>query len=79
MEAAAPESDEFVPSRRNWRSFWCLIAMQVQNAFNDNVAKFVLLPFGVWLVAHGQGFRGIEHLLAGLLVLIVLLLAWLLK
>ena len=49
--------------------------MQIQNAFNDNVAKFTLLPFGAWLVLHGAGFEGIEHVLAALLVLPYILFA----
>ncbi len=75
MSDGCGHAGEFAPSGRNWASFWGLVGMQVQNAFNDNVAKFVLLPFGAWLVAHGAGFRGIEHLLAALLVLPFILFA----
>ena len=58
------------PTPRNWWSFASLAAMQTQNAFNDNVAKFVLMPLGAWLAARGLGPEGgLEHLLAILLIL----------
>jgi len=69
MKADIEEGPEFEPTRCDWRSFWALVAMQVQNAFNDNMAKFILLPLGAWLVIHGQAFKGIEHVLSVLLVL----------
>lgn len=69
MKAEIEESPEVEPTPRDWRSFWALVAMQVQNAFNDNMAKFILLPLGAWLVINGQAFKGIEHVLSVLLVL----------
>jgi len=69
MKADIEESPEVEPTPRDWRSFWALVAMQVQNAFNDNMAKFILLPLGAWLVIQGDAFRGIEHVLSVLLVL----------
>ncbi len=42
--------------------------MQTQNALNDNLAKFLLVPLGGWLVAQGLGFAGLQHVLALLLV-----------
>lgn len=45
------------------------------NAFNDHFAKLILIPFGIALVASGQGFRGIEHVFGVLLVLPLILLA----
>ena len=42
--------------------------MQTQNALNDNLAKFVLVPLGGWLVSRGLGFEGLQHVLALLLV-----------
>lgn len=75
MHDELEERPEGEPTARDWRSFWALVAMQVQNAFNDNMAKFILLPLGAWLVARGEGFKGIEHLLSGLLVLPFILFA----
>ncbi|MGE9267000.1 MAG: MFS transporter [Verrucomicrobiales bacterium] len=66
---------DFEPSRRHWGSFWSLTGMQTLNAFNDNVAKFVLIPFGVGLAAAGQAFQGIQHVLVLLLVLPFIILA----
>lgn len=44
------------------------------NAFNDNFARFMLLPLAGWLVAQGQGFA-IEHWLGLLMVLPYILFA----
>lgn len=63
------------PGKREWRSFWSLIGMQSTNAFNDNFAKFILIPLGVALVAKGQAFEGMEYVLGGLLVLPFILFA----
>ena len=42
----ANESLENEPTRRQWRGFWCMIAQQTQNAFNDKIAQFTLIPLG---------------------------------
>lgn len=34
------------PTRRDWTGFWCMIAQQAQNAFNDKAAQFILVPLG---------------------------------
>ncbi len=34
------------PSRRQWVGFWSMIVQQTQNAFNDKMAQFVLIPLG---------------------------------
>ena len=48
--------------------------MQAQNAFNDNVAKFVLVTLGAWLVSTEGGFEGTKYVvaLAGVLPFILL-------
>ena len=40
------ESSIAKPTRRQWAGFWCMIAQQTQNAFNDKVAQFTLIPLG---------------------------------
>ena len=62
------------PSRRNWLSYSAMTAMAGLNAFNDNFARFMLLPLAGWLVAQGVGFN-IEHLLGVLMVLPYILFA----
>ncbi len=37
---------EIEPTRRRWNGFWCMIAQQTQNAFNDKIAQFTLIPLG---------------------------------
>lgn len=49
--------------------------MQTTNAFNDNFAKFILMPLGVALYDQGEAFAGMEYLLGGLLVLPFILFA----
>ena len=34
------------PTRRQWVGFWSMIVQQTQNAFNDKMAQFVLIPLG---------------------------------
>lgn len=34
------------PSRRQWVGFWSMIVQQAQNAFNDKMAQFILVPLG---------------------------------
>ena len=38
-------------TKRGWRSFGFLLALQTQNAFNDNFARYLLVPLIGWLVA----------------------------
>ncbi len=37
------------PTAREWASFWTLVAVQAQNAFNEKAVQFLLIPLGVWL------------------------------
>lgn len=69
-----PHHEELTPTRRNWLSYAAMTAMTGLNAFNDNFARFMLLPLAGWLVAQGQGFE-IEHLLGLLMVLPYILFA----
>ncbi|MGC6567093.1 MAG: hypothetical protein ACON38_15960, partial [Akkermansiaceae bacterium] len=57
------------PGKREWISFWALIGMQGTNAFNDNFAKFILIPLGVGLAAMGLAMQNLEYVLGLLLVL----------
>ncbi|MBK1832959.1 MFS transporter [Roseibacillus ishigakijimensis] len=75
MNSVMPtDLDSHEPSRRNWLSFIAIAAMTGLNAFNDNFARFMLLPLGGWLVSQGAGFP-IEHPLAILMVMPYLLFA----
>ncbi|MBB5350252.1 acyl-[acyl-carrier-protein]-phospholipid O-acyltransferase/long-chain-fatty-acid--[acyl-carrier-protein] ligase [Haloferula luteola] len=42
--AAGPEPELPDPDGRQWTGFWCMIAQQTQNAFNDKAAQFLLVP-----------------------------------
>ena len=60
------------PTRRVWLSFWSLLTLQTQNAFNDKAAQFLLIPIGAWLVLSGTSVPGadkIEYILASVIVL----------
>ena len=68
---AAPE-DASEPTRRGWLSFWSLLVLQTQNAFNDKAAQFLLIPIGVWLLQSGTEMTGvnqIEYILAAIIVI----------
>ena len=66
--------EAYEPTRRNWLSYSAITGMAGLNSFNDNFARFMLLPLAGWLVAQGKGFD-IEHLLALLMVLPYILFA----
>lgn len=76
-------ANDDLPTRRNWISFWSLLSVQTQNAFNDKAAQFLLIPLaGALVVAakkSGQdvGFLGdhMEHVLGALIVLPFILFA----
>jgi acyl-[acyl-carrier-protein]-phospholipid O-acyltransferase / long-chain-fatty-acid--[acyl-carrier-protein] ligase len=34
------------PTRRQWVGYWSMILQQTQNAFNDKMAQFILIPLG---------------------------------
>ena len=36
----------FEPTKRQWVGYWSMIVQQTQNAFNDKVAQFILIPLG---------------------------------
>lgn len=36
----------FEPTRRQWAGYWSMIVQQTQNAFNDKMAQFILIPLG---------------------------------
>lgn len=40
------DSPGFGPSRRQWVGYWSMIVQQTQNAFNDKMAQFILIPLG---------------------------------
>ena len=40
------EPPEPEPTRRQWVGFWSMIVQQTQNAFNDKMAQFILIPLG---------------------------------
>ncbi len=43
MSDELPENE---PTRRQWLGFWSMIVLQTQNAFNDKLAQFTLIPLG---------------------------------
>lgn len=66
------------PTRRNWASFYSLLILQTQNAFNDKAAQFLLIPLGGYLISTGSTVfvaGGLEYILGALIVLPFILLA----
>lgn len=67
-----------IPTRRNWASFYSLLVLQTQNAFNDKAAQFLLIPLGGFLLSTGSSVfvaGGLEYILGALIVLPFILLA----
>jgi len=62
------------PNKKNWLSFWSLLILQGQNAFNDKAAQFLLIPMGAWLFLTQADIPGlgvmqyIEYVLAMVIV-----------
>ena len=59
------------PGRRQWISFWSLMGLQAQNAFNDKALQFTLVPLGAWVAAKAGAEWGtfLPHVL-GMLILV---------
>lgn len=57
------------PAPGGWRSFWALVAMQIAQSFNVNVAKIILVALGAWLIKRGLAPNGVEHLVTAMLVI----------
>jgi acyl-[acyl-carrier-protein]-phospholipid O-acyltransferase/long-chain-fatty-acid--[acyl-carrier-protein] ligase len=53
-EPALPE-----PSRRRWLGFWSMIVQQTQNAFNDKMAQFILIPLGAAVGLSVESIAGV--------------------
>jgi acyl-[acyl-carrier-protein]-phospholipid O-acyltransferase/long-chain-fatty-acid--[acyl-carrier-protein] ligase len=62
------------PTQREWTGFWGMIAQQTQNAFNDKIAQFTLVPLG-GAVAFSVGGARVEDLAAVLIALPFILFA----
>jgi len=55
------------PTKKEWRGFWTLVAVQAQNAFNEKAVQFLLIPLGVWLWS-GEAST-LEYILGAIFVL----------
>ena len=55
------------PTKKEWMSFWTLVAVQAQNAFNEKAVQFLLIPLGVWL--WGAAGSTLEYWLGAIYVL----------
>ena len=55
------------PTKEEWVSFWTLVAVQAQNAFNEKAVQFLLIPLGVWL--WGAAGSTLEYWLGAIYVL----------
>jgi len=65
------ETTAFKPSRREWVGYWCMIAQQTQNAFNDKMAQFILIPLAGavgYLMPMGGGRHADVESAAGLMI-----------
>ena len=54
-----PSDPDAAPPRRHWVGFWSMIAQQSQNAFNDKLAQFTLIPLGAAVGAAVESPAGV--------------------
>lgn len=71
MEEPLPHLKD--PTKREWRSFWVLIAIQIQNAFNEKAAQLLLIPLAAWLALMQGGESHMEYYLGAAIVIPYLL------
>ncbi len=62
--------EHHIASKRDERSFWTMVGLAAQNAFNDKAAQFFLIPLAAWLVIQsGAGGGGnMKYILGALIV-----------
>ena len=70
MQNPRDREDHHIASKRDERSFWTMVGLAAQNAFNDKAAQFFLIPLAAWLVIQsGAGSGGdMKYVLGGLIV-----------
>ncbi|MEO1856850.1 MAG: MFS transporter [Rubritalea sp.] len=70
MQNPREREDHHIASKRDERSFWTMVGLAAQNAFNDKAAQFFLIPLAAWLVVQsGAGDGGnMKYILGGLIV-----------
>lgn len=57
--ATAGLSHETAPGPREWAGFWSVMVQQTQNAFNDKMAQFLLVPLGAAVGIAVESYAGI--------------------
>lgn len=57
-ECGDPLAD-FKPGPREWAGFWSVMIQQTQNAFNDKMAQFLLVPLGAAVGIAVESYAGI--------------------
>jgi acyl-[acyl-carrier-protein]-phospholipid O-acyltransferase/long-chain-fatty-acid--[acyl-carrier-protein] ligase len=70
MQNPREREEHHIASRKDERSYWTMIALAAQNAFNDKAAQFFLIPLAAWIVLQsGEGSSGdMKYILGGLIV-----------
>jgi acyl-[acyl-carrier-protein]-phospholipid O-acyltransferase/long-chain-fatty-acid--[acyl-carrier-protein] ligase len=70
MENPREREEHHIASKQDERSFWTMVGLAAQNAFNDKAAQFFLIPLAAWLVIQsGAGGGGdMKYILGGLIV-----------
>ncbi|MGJ8672471.1 MFS transporter [Rubritalea sp.] len=70
MQNPREREEQHIASKKDERSFWKMVALAAQNAFNDKAAQFFLIPLAAWLVIKsGEGGGGdMKYVLGALIV-----------
>lgn len=65
------EPEAFEPTRHQWVGYWSMIVQQTQNAFNDKMAQFILIPLAgavAYVIPIGGGATLAVESAAGLMI-----------
>ncbi|MFC4994214.1 MFS transporter [Rubritalea tangerina] len=71
MEDHREREEHHRASKEDERSFWTMVGLAAQNAFNDKAAQFFLIPLAAWLAlqsADGGNGGDMKYILGGLIV-----------
>lgn len=69
MENTQESESRHIASKSDERSFWIMVILAAQNAFNDKASQFFLIPLGGWLIFQAGGSdSNLAYVLGALIV-----------
>ncbi len=69
MQNLREREEHHIASKQDERSFWIMVGLATQNAFNDKAAQFFLIPLAAWMVLQsGEAGGDMKYILGALIV-----------